>query len=64
MIGERKISLIIYENKVGCYADGFVLDSKKSYHFFLGERIRIPSILSRLRITSTTKGEKLVLKEY
>ena len=64
MVSNRKVSLIIYENKIGCYADGFILDNKKSYHFYLGETVRISSVLSKLRILSTVKGEKLIINEY
>ena len=64
VVNRKKVSLIIYQAKAGYYADGFILDSRKPHHFFLGESIKPSSILSRLRIIPAKNGEKLIINEY
>lgn len=64
MITQKKVSLIIYEHKNGFYLDAYIFDSRKPYHIFLGESIRLHSILSRLKISNDGKSDKLVLSDY
>lgn len=64
VITQKKVSLIIYEHKNGFYLDAYLLESKKPYHFFLGESIRVHSVLSRLKISNDGKGDKLVLSDF
>jgi hypothetical protein len=63
-ISQKKTSLIIYEHKNGFYLDAYIIDSRKPYHLFLGESIRLHSILSRLKISNDGKSDKLVLSDY
>ncbi|OMJ88260.1 hypothetical protein SteCoe_9846 [Stentor coeruleus] len=64
MITQKKTSLIIYEHKNGFYLDAYIFDSRKPYHLFLGESIRVHSILSKLKISTDGKNDKLVLSDY